>query len=421
VEESGRFAIPHPLAKAPKGRAPRVVALLRRADWWHGYTVRMASERVERVLLYRLGSLGDHLVALPCYRLVARTFPDAERCLVTTAPVSEKAAAAEAVLRGTGLIDRFMTHASGERNVWTLLRLAWEIRRWKPDVLVYLAGARGESIARRDKIFFRLCGIRRQIGVPLTTEMQVNRRVEAPMWVRVGTPWVEEEGRRLARCVGELGDARLEDAASWSPGLLEAERTEARRLLEPMGDGPFFGFSLGAKVQANRWELERWQQLLTKIGAEWPGFGLVMVGSGDEHDASEAVALAWSGVHGAGPVVNLCGVSELRVSAAVLERATMFLGHDSGPAHLAASVGTPVLGVFGARVQAGAWVPHGAHVRVVLHWVDCGGCVLDTCIVERKKCILSIGVDEVMMAVREHVARMGIVRGQADATVMRVL
>jgi len=188
VEESGRFAIPHPLAKAPKGRAPRVVALLRRADWWHGYTVRMASERVERVLLYRLGSLGDHLVALPCYRLVARAFPDAERCLVTTAPVSEKAAAAEAVLRGMGLIDRFMTHASGERNVWTLLRLAWEIRRWKPDVLVYLAGARGESIARRDEIFFRLCGIRRQIGVPLAAEMQANRRVEVPIWARVGTP-----------------------------------------------------------------------------------------------------------------------------------------------------------------------------------------------------------------------------------------
>ena len=381
----------------------------------------MVSERVGRVLLYRLGSLGDHLVALPCYRLVARTFPDAERCLVTTAPVNEKAAAAEAVLRGTGLIDRFMTHDSGERNVWVLLRLAWEIRRWRPEVLVYLAGARGLSIARRDKIFFRLCGVRRQIGVPLTEEMQANRRVEAPAWVRVGTPWVEEEGRRLARCVGALGDARLEDEASWSPGVVEAERAEARRLLEPMGDAPFFAFSLGAKVQANRWELEQWQELMAKIAVEWPGYGLVMVGSGDEREASEAVAAAWRGVRGAGPVVNLCGVSELRVSAAVLERAVMFLGHDSGPAHLAASVGTPVLGVFGARVQAGAWVPHGKHVRVVLHWVDCGGCVLDTCIVERKKCILSIGVDEVMAAMREHAARMGIVRGQADATVMRVL
>jgi heptosyltransferase-3 len=384
----------------------------------------MALEGVKRVLVYRLGSLGDHLVALPCYRLVARAFPDAERRLLTTAPVSEKALAAEAVLRGTGLIDRFMTHASGERNVWALLRLVGEIRRWKPDVLVYLAGARGESIARRDGIFFRLCGIRRQIGVPLTAEMQANRVVEAPVWARVGTPWVEEEGRRLARCVGELaelGDARLEDAASWSPGLLEAEHAAARRLLEGMGDAPFWGFSLGAKVQANRWELERWRELLTKIAVEWPGFGLAIVGSGDEHETSEAIAEDWRGVRGAGPVLNLCGVSELRVSAAVLERAAMFLGHDSGPAHLAAAVGTPVLGVFGARMQAGAWVPHGKHVRVVLHWVDCGGCVLDTCIVEKKKCIFSIGVDEVMTAMREHVATMGIAVGQADTAGMRVL
>jgi hypothetical protein len=41
-----------------------------------------------------------------------------------------------------------------------------------------------------------------------------------------------------------------------------------------------------------------------------------------------------------------------------------------------------------------------------MHWVECGGCLLETCIVERKKCILSIEVDEVLAAAREHLQAM---------------
>jgi len=73
---------------------------------------------------------------------------------------------------------------------------------------------------------------------------------------------------------------------------------------------------------------------------------------------------------------------------------------------MAAAVGTPVFGIFSARMKAGEWVPHGKHVRVVLHWVECGGCLLETCIVEKKKCILSIGVDEAFSAVKEHMQAM---------------
>ena len=368
----------------------------------------MSSAKVKRVLLYRLGSLGDHLVALPSYRLVRRAFPEAECRLVTTLPVSDKAPTAEAVLGGTGLVEGYMAHASGERNPWVLLRLAWQILRWRPDVLVYLAGARGESIAIRDNIFFRLCGIRRRIGIPLTAELQRNRVAEPPQWSVSGTPWFEEEGHRLARCIAEIGDAALDDPESWALGLSMEERAEGVRLLEPLGEAPFFAFSLGTKVQANQWGVERWQELMVRVAAQWPGYGLAIVGASDEFEMSEAVAAVWRAAAGAGPALNFCGMATPRVSAAVLEHAVMFLGHDSGPAHMAASVGTPVLGVFGARVLPGVWVPHGKHVRVVLHWVDCGGCVLDTCITQGKKCILSIGVDEVLSALRAHAASVGL-------------
>jgi len=109
----------------------------------------MGKKKMRRVLVYRLGSLGDMLVALPALHLVARAYPEAERRMLTNVPVSTKAAAAAAILEGSGLIQGYVRYSAGTRSVGELARLWWTIARWRPEVLVYLAGARGVDAARR--------------------------------------------------------------------------------------------------------------------------------------------------------------------------------------------------------------------------------------------------------------------------------
>ena len=367
----------------------------------------------KRVLLYRMGSLGDHLVALPSYRLVQRAFPTAERRLLTTIPVANVAASAQSILENTGLVDDYITYQGGERGPWALLKLAWKIRRWRPDVLVYLSGPLKR--VERDRIFFRLCGVRRQIALPLGEAAQ-----NKPLGLRNGVPWFEQEGVRLARVLrelGGLGDAHLENPANWAPDLTAGEREVAARLLAPMHSQAFFGFSIGTKLQSNQWGSDRWQAFLQQLGSAWRGYGLVLVGAADEYEASEAIAHTWRRLSQAGPVLNLCGHASPRVSGAVLEHASMFFGHDSGPAHMAAAVGTPVFAIFGARNPAGQWVPYGQHVQIVQHWVDCGGCLLDTCILQKKRCILSISVAEALEAAREHLIRMRVTTSSRQVAV----
>jgi ADP-heptose:LPS heptosyltransferase len=98
--------------------------------------------------------------------------------------------------------------------------------------------------------------------------------------------------------------------------------------------------------------------------------------------------------------VNLCGLLAPRESAAVLSRARIFIGHDSGPMHLAAAVQTPCVAIFSARNKPRVWFPYGRQHRVVYHQTDCWGCGLETCTVERKKCLTSITVEEVAAEVR---------------------
>jgi ADP-heptose:LPS heptosyltransferase len=68
--------------------------------------------------------------------------------------------------------------------------------------------------------------------------------------------------------------------------------------------------------------------------------------------------------------------------------------------HLAASVGTVCVSIFSARNRPGIWFPFGNAHEVIYHKTDCFGCNLEVCTIEKKKCILSISVDEVVAAAR---------------------
>jgi len=346
----------------------------------------------KRVLIYRLGSLGDTLVALPALHLTARAFPEAERRMLTNFPVNVKAPPAAAILENSGLVHGYYRYAVGTRNFGELLSLWWQIVRWRPQVLVYIGGARGVESARRDASFFRLCGIPRLIGVPVTEDMQQNR-MEGP------DETLEPEGARLARNLAELGDARLDDSESWDLRLTVEERARADEAVSPAGKLPIIAVSVGTKVQSKDWGRENWRGLLARVAALYPGHALTLSGSPPENEASEFAADGWREA-GGGPVINLCGVLTPRESAAVFGRARLFIGHDSGPMHLAAAVQTPCVAIFAARNKPRVWFPYGEQHRVVYHRTDCWGCGLETCIVERKKCITSITVEEVLAEVR---------------------
>ena len=137
---------------------------------------------VKKVLIYRLGSIGDTVVALPAIRLVARAFPEAERRVLTNVPIGAKDAPLESVLVGTGLSHGYMRYPLGVRSIGKLQQLRSEILEWGPDLLVYLAAARGRIKAVRDLLFFRLCGIRKMIGVPREAAEKEHMPLPQAVW-----------------------------------------------------------------------------------------------------------------------------------------------------------------------------------------------------------------------------------------------
>jgi len=349
----------------------------------------MKSRHIKRVLIYRLGSLGDTVIALPCFHLIADVYPDAQRYVLTNTISNSKASHTRSILGDSGLVHGYISYPAGLRNLRRLFELRREIRKLNPDILVYLHGSRGRLKAYRDALFFKSCGIEKLVGVPYTEDLQENNRIPEE-------ECYEPEASRLARCVSNLGPVKLDHPGNWDLNLIEHETQRAMKVLGNLGkEFSFIACSVGAKFEAKDWGVTNWSKLIERISKRHKKLALVFVGAEVEYALCDQVGRYWEGKK-----VNLCGMLSPRESAAVLGKAILFLGHDSGPMHLAAAMGTPCVAIFSARNKPGVWFPHGNNHHVIYHKTKCYGCGMEVCELERKKCITSITVEEVEKAVQ---------------------
>jgi ADP-heptose:LPS heptosyltransferase len=348
---------------------------------------------IRRVLVYRLGSLGDAVVALPALRLVARAFPEAARVLLTNSNASSQAVPMMDVLQSTGLIHGCIEYPIGMRNVRALWDLRRQIRELRPQVLVYLAEPRGCIKAWRDALYFTACGIPRLYGVPFFARLQMSLPVDDSAF--------EYEGARLLRCIRALGRFDLNAPGAFDLALTQAEHMAAQGALGALGaDRSLIAISIGAKDNVKDWGDWNWAALLMRLRDRLPGWGLVLLGADVERDRSQALLEQWQGAG-----LNLCGTLSVRQSAAVLSHARVFCGHDSGPLHLAAAVRTPCVAVFSSRNLPGVWFPYGTQHKVIYHRIECEGCKRALCLDRDKECMRSITVDEVLRAVVRIIGR----------------
>ena len=159
----------------------------------------------------------------------------------------------------------------------------------------------------------------------------------------------------------------------------------------------FISMSVGTKVPVKKWGDRNWEEFVGGLYRCNRDLTLVAVSAPDDREKTESILHFWGGVK-----ANLCGKSSPRVSGLVLKASKIFIGHDSGPMHLAGAVGTPVVAIFSARNLPGQWYPHGEANSVLYNRTPCFGCGLDVCVDYETRCIRSIKVSEVLDNVKKY-------------------
>jgi heptosyltransferase III len=181
-------------------------------------------------------------------------------------------------------------------------------------------------------------------------------------------PWLLVAGERRAMGKGDEGEHRVRQLARLfdldpppSPRLwLRPAHEAAAEALIPPG-GPVLAIGPAANWRGKQWRAERFAALAQRLTAAdglLPGARVAVLAAAHERAQAEPLLAAAP----AARVIDLTGKTDLLTAAAVLRRAALFVGNDTGLMHIAAASGVPTLGLFGPSpvAQYAPWGPNTA-------------------------------------------------------------
>jgi ADP-heptose:LPS heptosyltransferase len=335
----------------------------------------------------RLDSMGDVVLTGPAVRALA------ERGDVTflCSPIGASAAG---LLPGVARVAVFsapwVLADPPPVDARTLRRLVRRLRRLGADEAYLFTSSHQSPLPMA--LLLRCAGVPRLAGVSVD---HAGRLLD----VRVpGDPDVHEVERNLlvARAFGAR-PADDDDGRLRIGRLARGQQPRRGVVIHP-----------GAAAPARTWSRDRWEALVHLLDAE----GRPLVVTGAPSEAAWCDAMCADATH----AVSAAGRTDLPALLELLAGATAVVCGNTGPAHLAAAVGTPVVSLYPPTVPASRWRPWGVPHRLLGQQdVPCAGCRARECPFPGQPCVASVHPRHVRDALDELVPAGPTVREEAHA------
>ena len=339
-----------------------------------------------RVLLVRLGALGDLVHALPFAAALRAAHPDARidwlvdvryRALLDLVPI---------VTERLVLDTRAMSGPTSAVSVIRRLRLASYDIAFDAQGLIKSAMLARASGAARVVGFAKPALREPAAGMFYTESIDPGSR---------GVVHVVEKTLSLLRAMGIEPPA----PAAWQfPLEIKPSPVPActRELLGIDGEAQFALINPGAAWPNKRWPPDRFAALARDVQTRCGMKSAVLWGPGEETMAAQ-IARASAGAAEMAPATTLTD------AIALAREARVVVSGDTGPTHLAAAVGTPIVGIYGPTDPArnGPWHPEDVCVS---RFGVCACHHQRQCRQPERWCLAGIAVDEVLQAVQQRLA-----------------
>ncbi len=340
---------------------------------------------IKKILVVRLDTIGDVLLSEPAIAALRQRFPRARIDVVVNGRGQE-------ILSANPHIDSFILYDAPWHAAWRgqpvnrkralaeLWRVMRRLRREGYDLAIEL---RGDF---RDIVFTTATGPRIKVGSGwrgggFLLDYDVPHDVE------------EHRVDFALRMVGVVG-ARAEPTPP-RIYITDAERASATQKLPKAAYR--IAFHLGAGFPSKCLPVGKFAQVANYLcrKAEAEERQIAVIGGPEDRGLVEDFKREVF----AEPV-DLVGKLSVKETAAVLERCQLFIGNDSGPMHLAAAVGTPVVAFFGPS-EPRHYRPYGVEQRLLEVDLPCRPCDHVHCAQEENMCLSSISVGDILAAAEE--------------------
>lgn len=356
-----------------------------------------------RILIVKLGSIGDIVHTLPVLSAIRRALPRAEISWVVERRAAE-------ILRDNPVLNRLIEVDTKVLRRWpmsgeTLLAPRWQLRRLRAspfDVALDFQGLLKSAAIARLSGAPRRYGFAREALREPASRFLLTKTVRVPLRSHVIV-------KNLSLAAEALGISVPVDPAEFEfpVAATRAHEFEAAEAAAGM-DERYAILNPGGGWPTKLWSAERFGQLADEL---WTHYGLSSVityGPGETELAETVLKSARAG-H-----ARLANVS-LKGFYALARRAAVYVGGDTGPTHLAVAAGTPVAGLFGPTEWWRNGSPRPSDICIERTDIDCR----TNC--HRRSCsqwiCMDIGVEQVLHFVGERLRRAGKV-AEAEASTL---
>ncbi len=310
-------------------------------------------QEVERVLVTVWPGLGDILYATPALRALRTIFPQA--CITVLSLWGDKG---KSLLESNPYVDRLIFTTP---------------RRWLAPhrLLALLTSLRNERFQLGVQLSFPTQWLFWALGIRLRTSFG-----DGPLcWI---FPWADSEYRdrhaseQFLKAIDRIDGAKHRHRGTYDLVLTDEDRKAAREVIVCSGlvegEGPLVVVHPGSRSNPiKRWPLERFVELLDRLyGTD--RIRVILVGGKDERDTTQYLHRSI-----VAPSADLSGSTPLRTLAALVDLADLYIGHDTGPTHVAASTRTPVVAIY-ASSNPKHYGPLNRQAIVVVPDVGCAPC-----------------------------------------------
>lgn len=334
-----------------------------------------------RILILKPSSLGDVIQALPVLRLLKKHRPDSE---IFWWIDSALAPLIEGDPDLTGII-RFERKRWAKPRFWPeVIRSIRETREREFDWVIDL------QCLARSAAFAWLANGRRLIGLD---EVREGARGFYDVAVRRASFNTHAVDWYLA-VLPPLGVPVNRDFV-WVPERPQVAAAVAARW--PGGGSRWIVLQPGARWDNKRWPAEYFAELVRRLVRETKGVRFAILGSGADEPLGQVISAA-APEH----CVNLCGRTSLPEMVEWVRRSDLMLTNDTGPMHVAAALGKPLVALFGPT-EPSRTGPYGQADEVLRIELPCSPCLSPRCTFHQpQECLRALSPDRVLAEVRRR-------------------
>jgi len=323
-----------------------------------------------KILLFRTGSIGDNICAMPAIVTIRKKFSTAQLHILTNAGGGN-------LVSLQHLLDKDFYDKIIDYLGYSPRQLFDVIKKEKYDLVIELPQDQARLIVQlRNMIFFRLAGIRSGFGWQVNTVFSFRQAQEKKMM------FISERDRLL--------NLLAENNIFSDEMSFPLKRTgEDDKVVDAFfrnipGHKKFVALVPGAKRPQNRYPFERFQVLASWL-VEKNYAVLIVGGSEDVERGAQMVTIPG--------VFDATGKFTPAQSAIALSKCFVTISNDTGPMHLSYANGTPVIGLFSSRDFQEKWFPPAGNIALRNYNVHCSLCFSETC--NNNICMQGIPLDRV--------------------------